>query len=327
MAIWIVLEQKNNMLTKYSRALLYALTKRVELHGQLVHAVLFSDDNGKTPEEISTLPVDTIFHVRGGCGYAARKAFATMIREHEPAMIFCSATTFTHELLDYAAADNGLVFVKDCVGIAVQNGEVVFDRPVFSGKAVAKVSCDRANSLAASFKTNAFSAEPALEPGDKGMPACHTADIAPETAGDAVRILEIIPPEIQKVGITEADIIIAGGRGLQSKEKFSILYQLAEVFRGNTAVGASRDAVNSGYATEDMQVGQTGKTITPAIYLACGISGAIQHLAGMNGSKKIIAINKDENAPIFKHADFGIVGDLFAVVPKLTKMIKERIQK
>lgn len=327
MEIWIVLEQKNNMLTKYSRALLNALTKLEELRGQPVKAVLCSGNDGTMPEELSTLPVDTVFHVPEGCGYIAR-AVATMIREHQPAMIFSSATSFAHELLDYAAADNGLVFVKDCVGIAVQGGEVVFDRPVFSGKAVAKVSCDGAKPLAASFKTNAFDDGPALErPGAKGMSTCHMITAAPDTAGDAIRILETIPPEKQKVGITEADVIIAGGRGLKSKENFNILFQLAEAFKNSTAVGASRDAVNAGYATEDMQVGQTGKTVVPEIYIACGISGAVQHLAGMSGSKKIIAINKDERAPIFKHADFGIVGDLFAVVPKLTKMIKERVQE
>lgn len=323
--IWIILEQKNNMLTKYSRALLHTLMKADGLCDQIFNVVLINGEVDVLPEEFCLFPIDEVFLIRGEDSLNTRLAFSNLIRECGPAMIFSSATQFAHELMDFAAADNGLPFVKDCVEIAVREREVILDRPVFSGKAVAKTSCDRDCPLAASFRTNAFS--------DVGIDhlkqtfAFPAAKIVPGISNDDVRVLEIIPAETKNMGITEADIVISGGKGLQSKEKFRILFELAEAFKSNAAVGASRDAVNAGYAEENMLVGQTGKTVMPEIYFACGISGAVQHLAGMSGSNKIIAINKDEQAPIFEYADFGIVGDVFEVLPELTRMIKEMQEK
>jgi len=319
--IWIILETKNKILAKYSKTLIKAIMEIQGLQGQHLNAVVLSADDDEIPGEMYSLPFDNVFQILGGCGYNSQVVLSTMIQKDKPAMIFSSSSQFSNELLDYVAAENGLIFVKDCIEIAVRDQEVLLKRPVFSGKVYEEVSCSRDYPLAASFKINAFSDDAIIDSPEGRLPAVHTFKPNPGTISDDIRVIKTIPPEMQKIGIAEADVIVAGGSSLKSKENFEILFQLASVLKGNTAVGATRVAVNLGYASEDMQIGQTGKIVLPEIYIACGISGAIQHLAGMSESKIIIAINKDVDAPIFKYADFGIVGDLFEVVPNLTSMI------
>jgi len=204
--------------------------------------------------------------------------------------------------------------VSDAIDLKLEGGNVVFTRPIYAGKA--KVTqIVRQGMIVASIRPNNL---PALEA--DAARSGEVTDMAAPAAELRTVIKEIVRKAAQGVDLTAAKIVVSGGRGVKSAEGFKPLYELAEVL--GAAVGASRAACDAGFCDYAMQVGQTGKTVTPDLYIACGISGAIQHLAGMSASKVIVAINKDPEAPIFKVADYGIVGDLFEIVPLLTQEFK-----
>jgi electron transfer flavoprotein alpha subunit len=201
--------------------------------------------------------------------------------------------------------------VNDC--IAVNFGSDTVTKPVYAGKLHSEIMMKSDRKI--------FTLRPNIFPPIEGANGDFAVkEHAPATPDVKTRVVKTIKSEVSKIDLSEAEIIVSGGRGMKDKENFKILDELASLL--NAAVGASRAAVDSGYASHDMQVGQTGKVVNPKLYIACGISGAIQHLVGMKTSKVIVAINKDPEAPIFKKADYGIVGDLFTVVPLLTEKIK-----
>jgi len=216
-----------------------------------------------------------------------------------------------------ASMAGGVVF-SDCVDVKWEDGKCVAKRPVYSGKLYVEVA--GADSETPVFITVRPNNIPPAEPSD-GEPEVINMDY--EVSDDLIRaiVTEIVPTSGGRPDITEADIIISGGRALKEEKNFAILGEMADLLGGS--VGASRAAVDAGYADNSIQVGQTGKIVNPKLYIACGISGAIQHLAGMRTSKVIVAINKDPNAPIFEKAHYGIVGDLFDVVPALTEEIRK----
>ena len=197
----------------------------------------------------------------------------------------------------------------------MNNGALRVKRPVYSGKVYAEME-SKAPLQMATIRANIFA--PA-----SGSGSPEVVDV-PVQIGDADvrgRVKEVVQTATGTKDLTEADIIVAGGRSLKSSENFAILEDLANTL--GATVGASRAAVDAGYRPHSAQVGQTGKVVNPKLYIAVGISGAIQHLVGMRTSKVIVAINKDENAPIFQRADYGIVGDLFDLVPKITEELKK----
>ena len=190
-------------------------------------------------------------------------------------------------------------------------------RPIYAGKAFARVRLTRVPSMA-TLRPNVFSLG-APETSRRAEPEDFAPDLSPGKI--RARATGMQASGGQKVELTEANIIVSGGRGLKGPENFAIVQDLADALGG--AMGASRAAVDAGWIDHQHQVGQTGKTVSPTLYVACGISGAIQHLAGMSSSKYIVAINKDPEAPIFKLADYGIVGDLFSIVPALAQEVRK----
>ena len=240
---------------------------------------------------------------------------AGMIEQVSPAIFLLPATAMGKDVAPRVAAIRGAGLATDCIGFEFEDGRLIARRPVYAGKAIATVRWAGDSIQMATLRPNVFSAE------------TREGSVTPAASPFAVECLEgKVRAKVREVtgggqtkDITEADVIVAGGRGLKDAEHFLLLEALAEKF--DAAVAASRAVVDSGWIDHQKQVGQTGKTVSPQLYIACGISGAIQHLAGMSSSKCIVAINKDPEAPIFKVADYGIVGDLFKVVPALTEEV------
>jgi electron transfer flavoprotein alpha subunit len=241
------------------------------------------------------------------------RALAQATSEAKPSVVLVPFTAMGKDLAPRVAAKIGAGLVSDCVAFEVKDGRLVARRPMYAGKAYATVEWAGEPQMA-TLRPNVFPLGPkeASRPVDLVRGAADTSARAKVTGVSAT--------SQGKVQLSEAQIIVSGGRGLKGPENFHLVESLAEAL--GAAVGASRAIVDAGWVDHQLQVGQTGRTVSPSLYVACGISGAIQHLAGMSSSKYIVAINKDKDAPIFKVADYGIVGDLFEVLPRLTEAAK-----
>jgi len=249
-----------------------------------------------------------------GDGYA--RVVADAARRLQPkALLFPASATGT-DLAPRVAAllDTGLA--SDCVELGCAGGAIEALRPIYAGKALLRVRAAR-EPFMATLRPNVFPPEEARLTAAVERMECPV----PESALLA-RVTELLAAAAGRVPLAEARVIVSGGRGMKGPDNFKLLEELAAAFGAGATVGASRAAVDDGWRPHADQVGQTGKTVSPTLYIACGISGAIQHLAGMSSSKFIVAINKDADAPIFKVANYGIVGDLFQVVPELTRQVK-----
>jgi electron transfer flavoprotein alpha subunit len=241
---------------------------------------------------------------------------SAMIGQLAPAVFLLAATAMGKDVAPRVAAICGAGLATDCTALTVEDGQLTAQRPVYAGKAIATVRWADQTLQMATLRPNVFPAEPRE---GSGAPAAATFTVDGLEGKIRARVQEVVGGGGETKDVTEADVIVAGGRGMKGAEHFSLLEDLAATLDG--AVGASRAVVDSGWVDHQKQVGQTGKTVSPQLYIACGISGAIQHLAGMSSSKCIAAVNKDPEAPIFKVADYGIVGDLFEVLPVLTEEI------
>jgi electron transfer flavoprotein alpha subunit len=251
---------------------------------------------------------------------AYSKVIAEVVDKYDVGYIFMSATAMGKELAPRVAGKIDAGFALDCTDLKVENGEVIATRPVYAGKAFIRVKVNSERKIY-TLRPNVFSAGES-----DGKPAEVEKFEVNLTDDDfSVVAFETVASTKGKLDVTEADIVVSGGRGLKAPENFKMIEELAEILDG--AVGASRAVVDAGWRPHDEQVGQTGKTVSPKLYIAIGISGAIQHLAGMSSSKVIVAINKDKDAPIFQVADYGIAGDLFEVVPALIEELKKVLGK
>jgi electron transfer flavoprotein alpha subunit len=241
-------------------------------------------------------------------------ALAEVIHRASPSVVLFGATGWGKEVSARTAAKMDWGVVTDCTAVEFQDGSLMLTRPIYAGKAVAHV---KAISLPimVSVRPNIF---PPASPDGAMAPI---EDVTVQLPEPRAKVVETVQKETTKVDLGEANIVVSGGRGVKGPEGFVQINELADTL--GAAVGSSRAAVDAGWIDYTHQVGQTGKTVSPKLYVAAGISGAIQHLAGMSSSKVIVAINKDPDAPIFKVADYGIVGDLFEIVPALNAELKK----
>ncbi|QOJ13809.1 MAG: electron transfer flavoprotein subunit alpha/FixB family protein [Planctomycetia bacterium] len=246
-----------------------------------------------------------------------RSALAAAIAHLKPGVVLLPATFMGRDLAPRVAMRAGAALATDVIELSRDGeGRLEVRRPIYNGKAFGRVSFPAGRLAMATVRLNTFA------PAAGGSGAGREAIGAPAIEGDArLTCTEVVRTGGEVKDVTEAEIVVSGGRSLKSEENFKLLYELAGVL--DAGVGASRAACDAGYQPHSRQVGLTGKTVTPKLYIACGISGAIQHLAGMRGSKVIVAINSDPEAPMCKLADYAVIGDLFQVVPALTAEAKK----
>lgn len=316
--ILAVMEARDGAVRKVSHELLAAARELAGSAGS-VDAVVLAADPPADAEGPRAFGADRVLVARhpdfaryNPDGFAT--AVASLAAGHS--VILFAATAAGKDLAPRVAAKLGVGLASDVTGLALQDGALVATRPVYAGRAIQQIKL-RAAPAIASVRPNAF--QPRAR--DDSRTGGGVESVAVPSFEARVTVQAVKAPEKAALDVTEAPIVVSGGRGLKDPANFKLLEELAEAL-GNTAVGASRAVVDAGWRDHAAQVGQTGKTVSPGLYIAVGISGAIQHLAGMRTAKTIVAINRDKDAPIFKIADYGIVGDLFEVLPRLTEEIR-----
>lgn len=325
--IWVFIEHVNNLVAPASLEALGAARKlNSEMNGDGVTALLFGQGVSGLTADLITYGADEVLVADDATLKDFRsEAYAGLLvklaREHLPAVILAGATTRGRDLLGTATVDLNTGSIADAIALTVADGRVQATKPVYAGKLLATVTTNASQPQLISLRPRAF---PKPEP-DASRTGTVT-NTSPALAEEAIQV-KVVDYSIEQgqVSLADAKIIVSGGRGVGGPDGFAPVRDLAQVLGG--AVGASRAAVDSGWIPYAHQVGQTGKTVAPDLYIACGISGAIQHQAGMRSAKTILAINKDADAPIFKLARYGVVGDLFKIVPALTAEFKKRLGK
>ena len=319
MSVLVFIEQRDGRVRPVSREALGEATRlAATLGGPVVGVCAAASDPdlaalGEAGAERVLLATHARFAHYDGEGYAT--AVEAAVKAVQPRAVLFAGSAMGKDLAPRVAARLGVGLASDCTHVEAAGADLVATRPIYAGKAVQKVRFPKSPALL-SLRPKIFAAisksgaRAAIEP------------LAIELSGPArEQVLRVAAAAGGKVDLTESEIIVSGGRGLKGPEHFAIIEELAKSL--GATVGASRAVVDAGWRPHHDQVGQTGKTVSPKLYVAVGISGAIQHLAGMSSSRCIVAINKDPEAPIFKVADYGVVGDLFEIVPALTAEVEK----
>ncbi|MFB0520595.1 MAG: electron transfer flavoprotein subunit alpha/FixB family protein [Desulfatiglandales bacterium] len=323
--IWIVTEHREGELRKISFELVSEGRRLADKMGQSVTAILLGSHIKQKAGMLGKYGADKVIvadddRLETYTTDAYVSVIAQLAQANEPAIILLGASFQGKDLSGRLAARLGVGMAQDCVTFSLENGNLVAKRPIYAGKAYATVTFKDSSPQIATARPNVFALN---DPDDSREIEVIDADFSLDDSQVKTKVIESIQEAGGKVDLTEAETIVSGGRGMKGPENYKILEELADLI--GATVGASRSAVDAGWRPHSDQVGQTGKVVSPNLYIACGISGAIQHLAGMRTSKCIIAINKDPDAPIFQKADYGVVGDLFDIVPALTEEIKKII--
>jgi len=323
--VWVFTEIKGDKVRSVSFELLGKARQLADELSQKVCAVLLGSDVKKFCKDLSAFGADKIYIAEDD----ALKDYYTdvyssilvgLILKHNPNIVIYPATKIGRDLAPRVASVIEVGLTADCTGLCILDDKLLQSRPAFGGNIMADIICAEARPQMATVRPNVMKQN---EPDDNRTAEIIEVPVKIDLQGLRVMIKESIKTSVPDAKpIDEADIIVSCGRGVGSKENTKIIEELADVL--NAAVGASRAAVDAGWKPKSCQVGQSGTTVSPKIYIACGISGTIQHLVGMKGSDVIIAINKDPEAPIFNVANYGIIGDLNKIVPLLTVALKKK---
>ena len=325
--VWVFAEQREGELQKVSLELLGEGRRVADKLGVKLTALLLGNNVEGLANTLAEHGADEILvaedkNLQHYTTDAYTKVICDLVNERKPGILFVGATFIGRDLGPRIAARLSTGLTADCtsIDVEVENGALLATRPAFGGNLMATIACPEHRPQMATVRPGVFEKVTT----DPSKAKIEKVEVKLSDADVRTKVVETVKTAKDIIDISEAKIIVAGGRGVGSKENFALLKELADVLGG--VVAGSRAAVEKGWIENAYQVGQTGKTVKPSIYIACGISGAIQHVAGMQDSDMIIAINKDETAPIFQVADYGIVGDLNKVLPELiaqAKAVKE----
>lgn len=327
--VWIFTEQKNGQIQSITYELLGEGRKLANQLGMQLCAVLLGHQIEPRTAELIQRGADRVYLVDAPeLAYFQDEPYAAvlidLVQRHKPAVMLCGATTIGRSLVSRVAVTVKAGLTADCTGLAIdpETKNLLQTRPAFGGNIMATIVTPRHRPQMATVRHKVMK-EASVDTSRQGETVIEK--VAAELLKSRAQRLRFVPEMETTANIAEANIIVSGGRGLQAPENFAVVRELAEVL--GAGVGSSRAAVDAGWIPYSHQVGQTGKTVCPKIYIACGISGQIQHLAGMSSADIIVAINKDPDAPIFKMATYGLVGDLFKIVPLLAREFKKILKK
>lgn len=321
MNVLAVVEQRDGALRRISDEVVTAAKSIADAAGGTVDALLIGPSaSADAAAALGRYGAETIYVAAGDSAaqyspdvYAA--TVAERVKSGNYGAVVFGATSQGRDLAPRVAAKLDVPLASDVTALAVEGGELLATRPVYAGRAFAKVALDAEPRLV-SVRANTFRPKEAQAAGN-------VENITPASVNARVKVREVKAASGGKLDVGEAPIVVSGGRGLKGPENWSLLESLRDALGSTAALGASRAVVDAGWRPHAEQVGQTGKTVSPQLYFAVGISGAMQHLAGMRSARTIVAVNRDPDAPIFKVADYGIVGDAQEILPRLTEEIRK----
>ncbi len=327
--VWVYAEHRNGKIAPVSFELLGIGRKLADQRKVPLSAVLLGSELGDQAADLVSYGADTVYVVDD----PALKHFTDdiygniltdLIRDKKPEVVLAGATAIGRSFIPRVATMLATGLTADCTALSIrkEDGALLQTRPAFGGNIMATIICPSTRPQIATVRPLVMKPL-AKDTSRKGEIIIVTPKS--EHMKSRIKVLESVVEQQDRINLTEADIVVAGGRGLENEKGFDLIGDLADTLGG--AVAASRAAVDSGWISYPHQVGQTGKTVAPKLYIACGISGAIQHLVGMQSADTIVAINKDPNAPIFDVATYGIIGDVFEVLPHLIEKLKKRVSQ